>query len=278
MDKLPDIQEDTKPDFPININKVGINNVKIPVVITNGGLHEQVQASVSAFVNLASDIRAISMSMFLRILKDYLYKPINRPALREMLDRFKGASKENATFSEITFNFDLSFNRTSPKSNINFPMYYSCVLKGLLKLDEFRLFKSIKVPFTSYCPCSKSLVDNVGFGISHNQRSFCDLFVELKEDIQYYQLASIVETSVINKVYPVLRRVDEQFVAMVADNNQLFVEDSIRKITHNIESNKKIKDYYIKVTHEESLHQHNAVAINWKGIENGFNENTIIIG
>lgn len=276
MNKLPDIQEDTSPEIPQYINRVGISNVKIPIIIADGGLHENVTATTSIFIDLMENIRAISMSEFFRKFQDHLYKKIDIETLKLLLIEIRTASKEPSCTATITFNFDYSMIKITPKSNISFPMFYHSVFKGRMVGQTYRFFKGITVPYTSYCPCSSALCESSGIGNPHNQRSFCDLFVELlpDRDMQFCQLISIVEKSVINQIYPVLRRADEQFIAGVAYTNKFFVEDSIRRITSKMVSfNDKISDWAIRVRHEESIHQHDAVAMTWKGNPSGMDEN-----
>jgi GTP cyclohydrolase FolE2 len=52
----------------------------------------------------------------------------------------------------------------------------------------------------------------------------------------------------------------------------MFVEDSIREISNVLDRTDGILDWIVKCTHEESIHTSEAIAINYKGIENGFDE------
>ena len=157
-----------------------------------------------------------------------------------------------------------------------FPQYYKCGFIGKLDNNEFRFFQKVRVQYQSYCPCSASLCnhlqENGTNGYPHAQRSFCDLLVEVKpENIMWLEmLIEIVENAVSNKVYPILRRMDEQQVAKVAAENPQFVEDSIRRICNELNKEPFIYDYIVKCSHEESLHTSNAIAVAWKGIKSGF--------
>ena len=50
----------------------------------------------------------------------------------------------------------------------------------------------------------------------------------------------------------------------------MFVEDAIRAISQSIDTIDGIHDWIVKCSHEESIHTSEAIAINWKGIPNGF--------
>jgi len=75
--------------------------------------------------------------------------------------------------------------------------------------------------------------------------------------------------------YPIIKRLDEQEIARIASENPLFVEDAIRLISNELKK-KNVLDWIVKCSHEESIHTHEAIAINWKGIVGGFDENYFI--
>ena len=62
----------------------------------------------------------------------------------------------------------------------------------------------------------------------------------------------------------------------MAKSYPLFVEDAIRYIMRAIEEKRGILDWFVKCTHEESIHPSNAVAVAWKGVQGGFDETTYI--
>jgi len=277
IDNLPDIQHSTTPDFQIYINQVGVDNVHVPFILDSlyGGYHELV-ANIEMSTDLSSKIKGISMSMLLRTIMQYLSKPLKHDIIKQILTEFKTAVETDSKHSLIKFTFDMPITKKSPLSNITFPQYYKCGFIGKLDNYEFRFFQKVRVQYASYCPCSASLCDhlkeNGSGGYPHAQRSFCDLLVEVKpENIIWLEtLIDLVEKSVSNTVYPILRRMDEQHVAEVAAKNPQFVEDSIRRICNALNKEPFIYDYIVKCTHEESLHTSNAIAIAWKSVPGGF--------
>ena len=275
--ELPDIQHSMSPEFPLYINQVGVENVKVPILLNSlyGGTHELI-ANVEMTTDLKENIKGISMSMLLRTLIKYMYEPLKHHIIKQILEEFKTAVETNSEHSLIKFDFELPINKKAPKSNLVFPQFYKCGFTGKLDHDEFRFFQKVRVQYQSYCPCSASLCEDLftkkQYGFPHAQRSFCDLLVEVKPEnvIWLESLIMIIEASVINEVFPILRRVDEQEVARIAAENPMFVEDAIRSITNALNSEEFIYDWIVKCSHEESLHTNEAIAISWKGIENGF--------
>jgi len=216
------------------------------------------------------------MSMLLRTLIKYLGGPLKHDIIYQILNEFRTAVETNSEHSLIKMDFEIPIEKTAPKSKLSFPQYYKCGFTGKLDHDEFRFFQKVRVQYQSYCPCSASLCGDLDRydikGFPHAQRSFCDLLVEVKPENRIWleELIELVESSVINRVYPILRRVDEQEVARIAGVNPMFVEDAIREISCRLNQNELIYDWIIKCSHEESLHMNEAIAKAWKGIPNGF--------
>ena len=271
---LPDVQC-TEPAIKIPIHQVGVENVEVPFMLESkfGGFQDMV-AKVSMRTNLDDNNRGISMSRLLLTLQPYLRKPLKHFLINEILVSLK--DNIGSTSSFIKFEFKLPVLRKSPVSDNEFPIYYNCKFEGQLNNGEFRFFQGIRVQYSSYCPCSAELCEDLGgkgsSGYPHAQRSFAELLIETIEP-NYVWLEDIIETvekAVHTLPYPVIKRVDEQEIARIAADNPMFVEDAIRAISHELNKRDDIYDWIVKCTHEESIHTSEAIAMNYKGVENGF--------
>lgn len=277
---LPDIQE-TKPNFEIPIRQVGVQNVEVPFRLEakHGGFHQLV-ANVSMRTDLDACTKGISMSRLIRTLKEYLELPLKHKLIKEILVNLQKSIGSRESF--IKFEFRLPVNRESIVSREIFPIYYKCRFEGQLtekkdiKVSEFRFFQGVIVQYASYCPCSaelcKALNDVPGY--PHNQRSFANVLVETEENAYIWleDIIEAVEERIKTLPYPIIKREDEQEIARVAARNPMFVEDAIRAISQSLHDRgyMGIKDWIVKCTHEESIHTSEAIAINWKGVPNGF--------
>jgi GTP cyclohydrolase I len=282
MECLPDIQCDS-PNVPIPIQQVGVENVEVPFRIESkyGGYY-QLNANVSMRTNLNEKTKGISMSRLLLTLKPYLDLPLKHTLIKQILIDLKDNVGSEASY--MKFEFRMPIKRKSIKSDNEFPIYYKCRFEGQLIQNDngsndslFRFYQGVVIQYASYCPCSAELCNDLttkgSIGFPHNQRSFADILVEVQEDY-YVWLEDIIE-SVESKIktlpYPVIKRVDEQEIARVAAENPMFVEDAIRLISQSLNQNEKIHDWIVKCSHQESIHTSEAIAINWKGINEGFN-------
>jgi len=272
---LPDIQC-TVPDIQIPIMQVGVENVEVPFKLESkyGGHHELI-ANVSLTTNLDEITKGISMSRLLLTLKPYLDLPLKRRLINQILEDL--IKNLETTEASMNFEFRMPIKRKSILSDNEFPIYYKCkfeMKRHISKMADMTWFyQGVKIQYSSYCPCSAELcgaLDEKGY--PHNQRSFADVLVEVVEP-HYVWLEDIIETvesQIKTLPYPVIKRIDEQEIARIAAQNPMFVEDAIRKISVALNERHDIHDWIVKCVHEESIHTSEAIAINWKGIGNGF--------
>ena len=282
MNDLPDIQQ-TEPNIKIPICQCGVENVEVPFKLQarNGNFNDMI-ANVSMRTNLRSSVKGISMSRLLGTLKGYLKKPLKHILIYEILKDLKKNLETDEAY--IKFEFRLPMDRKSPKSDNLFPVYHKCRFEGQLVTrvergapqEVFKFFQGVTVQYASYCPCSAELCnhlqENGNKGFPHAQRSFANILIE--GDGQTYiwleDLVEEVEKAVKTLPAPIIKRPDEQEIARIAAENPIFVEDAVRSISERIDGMKGVRDWIIKCIHEESIHTSEAIAINYKGINGGF--------
>jgi GTP cyclohydrolase I len=286
---LPDIQS-TPPKIKIPIQQVGVQNIELPFMLESkyGGFYHLV-ANVSMGTNLDQNTKGISMSRLIRTLIPYLDLPLKHKLIKEILTELQTNIGSPRSF--MKFEFRLPMSRKSPISNQKFPIFYKCRFEGHLDLVEwtspakkkllttkFRFFQGIRIQYASYCPCSAELCHDLECkedkGYPHNQRSFADILIETKHDTSIWleDIIEKIEEQLKTLPYPIIKREDEQEIARIAATNPMFVEDSIREVSNVLDSMDGILDWIVKCTHEESIHTSEAIAINYKGIEGGFDE------
>jgi len=270
---LPDIQG-TLPKIQIPIREVGVANVQVPFIMESkyGGFKSMV-ANVSMRTNLDEKTKGISMSRLIRTLKKYLDLPLKKNLIEVILTDLK----KNVESAESYMRFDFLYPivRKSILSDNSFPIYHKCRFEGQLRGEYFKFFQGIITQYSSYCPCSAELSNDLRekgiMGFPHAQRSFAEILIEGKKD-SYIWLEDIIESverAIKTIPYPIIKRKDEQEIARIAAENPIFVEDAIRQISFELDK-MPVEDWIVKCTHEESIHTSEAIAVNWKGIQNGF--------
>jgi GTP cyclohydrolase I len=83
-------------------------------------------------------------------------------------------------------------------------------------------------------------------------------------------LVDRIEGSLKTPVQTAVKREDEQAFARLNGQNLMFCEDAARRMQSALQSDERIADFWLRASHFESLHAHDAVAVAVKGVEGGF--------
>lgn len=158
---------------------------------------------------------------------------------------------------EDIITFDVNGLRTT---KVVIPM----TLEGaMIKGSEPEWFWTFKFPYASVCPCSAEMTRSVGKGHPHMQRATATVTLQLENGLQRSILYSIAEVVGLIPV-SLMKREDELRWCQLASEFNLFVEDAARVIG-DVLDNSSIPDWVVVCEHEESIHQHNVVAVCRKG-------------
>jgi len=83
-------------------------------------------------------------------------------------------------------------------------------------------------------------------------------------------LIDAIEGALKTPVQTAVKRVDEQAFALLNGRNLMFCEDAARRIQRALAQDERISDFRVRVSHHESLHPHDAVAIATAGVAGGY--------
>jgi len=300
---LPDVAEQSFPENLLPIDRVGMAGVEMPVLIYQDKKPVLVPAKISILVNLVDpEAKGIHMSRLYVIARDHLSeKGISHQTLKSLLIQFRDSQKQLSSGAEIVIRFThLRQQKALISDNYGY-RYYPVTLRAHFSGKTFHFERRIRVTYSSTCPCSTALsrqfladrfkeqfdtgeliaVDQVAnwlktsensFATPHAQRSYADVTtrsVEGSSTSSIDELIDVVESAVQTPVQAAVKREDEQAFAVRNGQNQMFCEDAVRRIAAAIDSSLSVHDWRVKVTHCESLHPHDAVAICVKGIKGG---------
>ncbi len=249
----------------IPINKVGICGLKMPLLLKgcekDAGSSQQVQAVLSLAVDLDKSRKGIHMSRLVEAVVDYS-NGISLDRIKDFLDVL--LDKQSAKEAQVKIDFDYFFWKVAPVTGISAPQAYGCSYEVEYRKNGIMIIKqSVEVPVKTLCPCSKEISD---YG-AHNQRSKVSITLlhELKGDhtvdISLEDIVEIAERGASSALYPILKREDERHVTMSAYDKPCFVEDVVRNIATELNSDDRLNSYKIKVVNYESIHSHNAFAV-----------------
>lgn len=294
---LPDVVLTDTASHPAAIEWVGMSGIAVPFYLPISSVDSTlVTAKADLYVSLdKAEAKGIHMSrlylgLYNQLAQAHLSSSLISQFLSEMVESQNGIS-QNAT---LTLSFELPLHKKALLSHRSGYQSYQIHLT-FTKLGD-RTFSEvhISIPYSSTCPCSASLsrqllakaidrqfdaasidkeqllewIESAQGSIAtpHSQRSFADIkmkwagchYSDIAALIQHFEavLATPVQTSV--------KREDEQEFARLNAENLMFCEDAARKLKQALHSMSDLEDYWFKVDHQESLHAHNAVAIDHK--------------
>ena len=107
----------------------------------------------------------------------------------------------------------------------------------------------------------------------HSQRSLARVLVKLDDTMEYFPVTDLIdgiEDVLRTPVQTAVKREDEREFARLNGQNLMFCEDAGRKLKSSLGSDGRVKDFWVRVEHHESLHAHNAVSVFTKGVQDGY--------
>ena len=287
LDSMPDLQNSDFIGIPIDF--VGIQGFHLPLKVRqqDGGIQE-VQAEITGTVSLDASSRGINMSRIIRTAyksKDDIFD-INK--LEEVLKNYQ---KDLKTFdAHILMNFKYHIWQDALRSTTeNGEMeggyqYYNITFDvNLDHTGEFKKVMWVDFIYSSACPCSTELSQHAAlnrgiFGIPHSQRSIARIGLEFNDIIWIEDVIKHCRKALVTETLVFCKRQDEQAFAEQNGSQPKFVEDAIRYLAEELNKNPKIIDYKVICSHQESLHNHNAIAVITKGKKNSIFNHHVTFG
>lgn len=294
---MPDITSYQKSTYPYILEKVGMRKMEIPIRLQykNGSIITY-PAKVDALVNLIDKgVKGIHMSrLYLLTCAYFEKKKISTAMLSSLLDSFIESQQGISDKSFVAIDFQHVKTAFSLLSGNTGSRYYPIKIRAeKTKKSKIKLDFEIILTYSSTCPCSAALSkqlinqkiekqfkgDNLEkkelfewitkeekllAATPHSQRSFARVRFEYSKPpsaMDFDKIIKELEAVLVTPVQAAVKRNDEQEFARLNAENLMFCEDAARKLKDYFEKKRKsFKSYSIDVSHEESLHAHDAVA------------------
>ena len=289
--ELPDISHEIKAHIEETVERVGMENIEMPILLKLGSEQFLLPAKINAFVSLDKvEAKGIHMSRLYLTLQKKLQKPVDFALVQEILSDFKDNQKGLSQNSFVKISFTLPMNRQALKSEQTGWRQYPVYIQAEQKKDQVQLMTGGEIMYSSTCPCSAALsrqlvqekflndfankkdvsVDSVAewlklessiIATPHAQRSVAKFQVQLKEWVDFKELIDLIEESLGTPVQAAVKREDEQEFARLNATNLMFCEDAGRRVKVALKSHDKIEEFAVHLSHKESLHPHDAVSM-----------------
>ena len=302
---MPDIANEVRPAVAGVLDWVGMGEIELPVSLVDGsGALLSSGARVNAFVNLRRpDVRGIHMSrLYLHVDKALSAEALSPCSLRRLLKDFLDSHAELSDRAMLEINFNYLVRRPALVSDNTGWKSYPVSVCAQLDRGQFSLEVGVQVAYSSTCPCSAALARQliqenfagefpVGTeldrdavlqwlgsekGINatpHSQRSTADIKARLAPSFQslpFIEIIDRIEAALQTPVQTAVKREDEQAFARLNGQNLMFCEDAARRMQRALSEDERIDDFWLRASHFESLHPHNAVAVATKGVAGGY--------
>lgn len=304
LKSLPDVATESEAEAASALAWVGMERVEAPVLLSGSEGPILCPARVAAAVNLlAPQARGIHMSRLYLLVDEWLGRePLSPSLLRRVLRAFVESHRGLSDRARISVAFDYLVRRKALVSEYAGWRVYPVTVSAVLEPQGFQVELSVAVDYSSTCPCSAALARQVvqrrfeqAFppgsaldrdriiewlgkpeGISatpHAQRSRADLRVRLRPgfgELPILDLIDLAERALGTPVQAAVKREDEQAFAMLNGENPMFCEDAARRLARALDDDDRFLDFWLRASHFESLHPHDAVAVAVKGVPGGY--------
>lgn len=255
---LPDTQN--QPDGrQVGIPAVGVAPVMMPLRFRDevSATTTPVDAQVSLYTSLGPETKGTHLSRLVDALTEHSASPLTARALLDILETATGRLETN--YGVISVRFRYYIQKAAPVTKIESPVPYGVQLIAAKNGRQSELGWRLDVPVTTLCPCSQAISQ---YG-AHNQRGHLTAIMALKSakrfpaiKEQLFQLEELGSCP----IFTLLKRPDEKWVTETAFEHPKFVEDLLRDAVIHLRGNPDVSWFSIKVSNDESIHPHNAVA------------------
>ena len=249
----------------VPIQQVGTHNFKLPLKYKRkNGDDIELETKITGTVSLDAHKKGINMSRitrsFYEFKNDYVFEK-----LEDILLKYK--NDLSSFTAKIGLNFSYPILLPSLRSNNEGYQYYDVTLEG--NLDNKSIFKKIlhfDFVYSSACPCSYELAEHARTTrnkatVTHSQRSVARISIEFEDLMWIEDLQKICEKALNTETQVIVKREDEMAFAELNGSYLKFVEDAARLLYEQLIIDKRIKDFRVICSHQESLHSHDAVSV-----------------
>ena len=250
----------------VEIQQVGIHNFRIPLKYKtrDNGIIE-LETKVTGTVSLEAHKKGINMSRIMRSFYEHKNETFSINKLENILAKYK--EKLKSFDSKIALKISYPIIQKSLRSDLEGYQYYNVTFEGdLNKQGELKKIMHFDFVYSSACPCSYELAVHARkyrnkVTVSHSQRSVARLSIEFEDMIWIEDLKEICEKALKTETQVIVKREDEMAFAELNGSYLKFVEDAARLLYKELIHDKRVKDFRVICSHQESLHSHDAVSV-----------------
>jgi len=283
-----DLQNET-PHIQIALDRVGINNLRRIICLTNTGKPRYLSAQLNLSIDLERSQKGAHMSRFGVAVEDAVTAIIQQKTttIERLAAKIvkKLLNTQGALRAEVEIKTQFPITKRTPVSGIKSQEVYDLIGIAAGNKQKILSFVGIEAEGMTACPCAQNMIrdrakkrlqeekftpkqintilDTVPLP-SHNQCGKGKLLISAHPAIKAENLVHIVEASMSSETYEILKRPDECFIVDRAHRNPKFVEDVVRDIlAYIVDIYPELPDdtfIHARQTNLETIHKHNVYA------------------
>ncbi|SLN23568.1 GTP cyclohydrolase FolE2 [Roseovarius albus] len=254
-----------------HLQHVGISNFHLPIRFhTRDAGDLTLETSVTGTVSLEASKKGINMSRIMRSFYKHAQKTFSFDVISDALDDY--IADLGSVDARLMMKFRYPAEVKSLRSGLVGYQYYDIALELVDAGGVRRKFMHLDYVYSSTCPCSLELSEHARetrgqLATPHSQRSVARISLEYSgEDFLWFEdVIDMAREMVPTETQVMVKREDEQAFAELNAANPIFVEDAARLFCEPLLKDKRIGDFRIVASHQESLHSHDAVSILTEG-------------
>jgi GTP cyclohydrolase IB len=251
------------------IQHVGISNFRLPIrFATRDGAPVVLETSVTGTVSLEAGKKGINMSRIMRSFYAHADREFSFGVIEAALDDYM---RDLGSFdARIQMRASFPMQMGSLRSGLSGWQYYDVALELVEVAGVRKRIVHLDYVYSSTCPCSLELSEHARatrgqLATPHSQRSVARLSVELTGEIWIEDLINLARKAVVTETQVMVKREDEQAFAELNAANPIFVEDAARLFCEALRADRRIGDFRVIASHQESLHSHDAISLLTEG-------------
>ena len=269
IETFPDLQNGPSSliqGSPVEIQQVGIHNFRLPLRYRKkDGGEIELETKVTGTVSLEAHKKGSNMSRIMRSFYEFKNDVFSIDKLETVLSSYK--DKLKSFDAKVALKFSYPIIQPSLRSGLEGYQYYDVTLEG--NLDKSGVLKKIihfDFVYSSACPCSYELAEFARkyrnkATVSHSQRSVTRISIEFDELVWIEDLKEMCDKALHTETQVIVKREDEMAFAELNGSYLKFVEDAARLLYEQLVEDKRVKDFRVICSHQESLHSHDAVSV-----------------
>nr|WP_321510591.1 GTP cyclohydrolase FolE2 [uncultured Celeribacter sp.] len=274
-DTLPDLQngpESLIKGAKRQIQHVGISNFRLPIRFRTRDAGElTLETSVTGSVSLEAEKKGINMSRIMRSFYKHAERSFSFEVIEAALRDYK--SDLDSFDARIQMRFSFPVKRMSLRSGLEGYQYYDLALELVEHGGRMKEIMHLDYVYSSTCPCSLELSEHARrtrhqLATPHSQRSVARISVEVvsqPDTLWFEDLIDLCRAAVPTETQVMVKREDEQAFAELNAAHPIFVEDAARLFAQGLEQDRRVGDFRVISSHQESLHSHDAVSVLTEG-------------